>query len=251
MEDNQQRSIGSRAASAMFLGFKAALSTIWLLLRIVIPITLAVALLDWCGALAWISRTMAPVMTVVGLPGGAFLVFVSSVFLNIYGAIAVAHTLSLDMRSMTILAIMCLTAHNLVVETAAMKKTGSSSTKMALLRIIFAFGAAFVFNILVPTNLRSVPFSSAVPAASAAARLGFFDMLVAWGVSTAPFALEIALIVLGVMVVQRFLEEFKAMDFLAKLFAPIMRFFGLRREASFIWIVINIVGYAYGAGIVE
>ena len=41
------------------------------------------------------------------------------------------------------------------------------------------------------------------------------------------------------------------MAFLSRLFAPIMKLFGLPREASFLWIVINVVGYAYGAGIIE
>lgn len=246
MEDNQHRSMGSRAARAAGLGFMAAFRTIWFLLRIVVPVTLAVALLDWFGALVWISSSMAPLMALVGLPGAACLVFITSVFLPIYSAIAVALSLSLDMRSMTILAIMCLTAHNLIAETAVMKKTGSSAIKMVFLRIIFAFGAAFAFNSFMPASMRSVPLSSA-----AAARPGFLGMLIAWGLFTAPLALKIALIVFGVMVAQRLLEEFKAMDFLSRLFAPVMRFLGLPREASFLWVVINIVGYAYGAGIVE
>jgi spore maturation protein SpmB len=234
-------------ASAAVLGCRGALQTIWFLLRIVIPVTLVVAFLNWLGALAWIARFMAPLMGLVGLPGEASLVFIVSIFLNIYSAIAIALSMSLDMRAVTILAIMCLTAHNLIVETAVMRKTGSSGTKMVFLRITFALAAAYVFNFLLPPTLRSVPLSSI----AATARPGFLSMLAAWSISAAELALKIALIVLGVMVAQRLLEEFRAMDFLSRLFAPVMRFFGLPREASFLWIVINVVGYAYGAGIVE
>jgi spore maturation protein SpmB len=191
---------------------------------------------------------MAPLMGLVGLPGRASLVFFFSVFLNIYSAIAVALTMSLDMRSATILAIMCLTAHNLIVETAVMKKTGSSGTKMVFLRIGLAFGAAYAFNFLLPDYLRSVPFSSITAAST---RLDFLGALAAWGITTTSLALKIALIVLGVMVAQRLLEEFKTMDILSRFFAPVMSFLGLPRESSFLLIVINVVGYAYGAGIVE
>ena len=165
----------------MVSGCKGALRTIWFLLRIIVPITLSVCLLDWFGALSWIARFLTPLMDLVGLPGGASLVFISSVFLNIYSAIAVALTMSLDMRSATILAIMCLTAHNLIVETAVMKKTGSSGTKMVFMRISFAFFAAYAFNLLLPEYLRSVPFSSS---AATAMRPDFFGMLAAWGLST-------------------------------------------------------------------
>jgi hypothetical protein len=246
MEDNQRRSFGARTASAAISGCKGAVRTIWFLLSIIVPVTLAAALLDWLGVLTWIARFMAPLMHLVGLPGGACLVFIASIFLNIYSAIAVALSMSFDIRSATILAIMCLTAHNLIVETAVMKKTGSSGTKMVFLRIVTAFAAAYAFNLLLPAFLRSVPFSSA-----GAARPEFLGMLVAWGLSTAELALKIALIVLGITVAQRLLEEFRVMDFLSRIFAPTMRFFGLPREASFLWIVINVVGYAYGAGIVE
>jgi hypothetical protein len=247
MEDNQPRSIITRVAGAIGSGIKGALRTIWFLLRLVVPVSLAVALLDWLGVLAWISRLLAPVMSLIGLPGEAALVFISSIFLNIYSALAVASTMVLDMRSATILAIMCLTAHNVIVETAVMKKTGSSGSKMVFLRVLVAFVAAFAFNLLLPVALSSIPFS----VATSASQPDFLGLLAAWGISTGKLALKIVLIVLAVMIVQRLLEEFKVMDFLSQFFAPVMRIFGLPREASFLWIVINIVGYSYGAGIVE
>jgi hypothetical protein len=247
MEDNQPRSIGARIAASCAAGAKGALRTIWFLLKIVVPVTLAVALLDWLGVLAWVARLVTPAMGLVGLPGAAALVFISSVFLNIYSAIAVALSMSLDLRAATILAIMCLTAHNLIVETAVMKKTGSSGFKMVVLRIGTAFIAAFAFNLLLPASLAAHAFSSL----GGGEKLAFLPMLAAWGLSTGKLCLKIVVIVLSVMVAQRLLDEFKLTDFLSRLFAPLMRFLGLPRQASFLWIVINTVGYAYGAGIIQ
>jgi hypothetical protein len=248
MGDERQGRIFARAAAASIAGIKGAFGTILFLLAIVVPVSFAVAILDWLGVLSRLADLMGPLMGVFGLPGSAALVFITSAFLNIYSAIAVAMSMVLDMRSATILAIMCLTAHNLFVETAVMKKTGSSALKMVLLRIGFAFAAAFVFNLLLPEYLRSVPFSAHdVPAG----KPEFLDLLVGWGSSTMWLALKIALIVLGVSLVQRLLEEFKAAGFLSRLFAPVMRLFGLPGGSSFLWIVINVVGYAYGAGIIE
>lgn len=247
MEEHQPGSIGARILRALRSGCRGALRTIWFLLRIIVPVTFAVASLDWLGALSWFSRLLAPIMGLVGLPGDAALVFISSVLLNIYSAIAVACSMSLDLRSATILAIMCLTAHNLIVETAVMKKAGSSGAKMAALRVFSAFMAAYAFNLLLPRSMGLVSFSSA----SSLARPDFLGMVLAWALTTGLLALKIIVIVLAVMIIQSLLEEFKAMDFLSRLIAPVMRFFGLPGEASFLWLVINIVGYAYGAGIVE
>jgi hypothetical protein len=248
MAEQRRGSIGGRAAEACASGIKGALRTILFLLGIVVPVSLATALLDWLGVLARIAGLLAPVMGLVGLPGDAALVFITSVFLNIYSAIAVASSMALDLRSATILAIMCLTAHNMIVETAVMRRTGSSGLKMVILRVLAAFVAAYAFNLLLPEGLRSLPFSSRAPAAARPELLG---MLAAWGRSALALAAKIALIVLGITVAQRLLEEFKAMVFLSRFLAPVVRLFGLPASASFLWIVINVVGYAYGAGIVE
>ncbi len=243
MEENQEKSRISRVMAASGSGFSRALRAIWFLLRIIIPLTLAIAFLDRLGVMPWIARLMAPATALVGLPGEAALVFLASIFLNVYGAIAVACSLSLDLRAMTILAVMCMTAHNLIVETAAMKKTGSPVAKMVLLRICAALASGFAFRFLLPGYLSSVAFSSAASGRDA----DLLAMLGGWGLSTAAVALKIALVVVAVNVAQRLLEEFKAMELLARLFAPVMRLFGLPREASQLWIGINVVGYPYGA----
>jgi hypothetical protein len=248
MDDQRQRAVGARAVEASVAGIKSAVGTILFLLSIVVPISLAVTLLDWLGFLSWTAGVLAPLMGIFGLPGGAALVFITSIFLNIYSAIAVAVSMAIDLRAATILAIMCLTAHNMIVETAVMRKTGSSGVKMVFLRIGFALVSAFVFNLILPESLRSVPFSSAVVSAD---RPEFISMLLGWGRSTLALAVKIALIVLGITVAQRLLEEFRAMEYLSRLFAPVVRLFGLPGETSFLWIVINVVGYAYGAGIIQ
>lgn len=235
-----------RIGTAILEGLKGAAKTIWFLVKIVVPVTFAVAFLGWCGALALIAKVCSPVMGLLGLPGDAALVFISSIFLNIYSAIAVAGSIALNMRELSILAVMCLIAHNMIVETAVMKKTGSSATKMVILRVGMALVAALLFNLLLPSGLSERIFSSG----GAVERTGFLAMAQAWALSTAKLVIKITLIVSLVMIVQRLLEEFKIMVFLSKILTPVVRFLGLPPSTSFLLIVINIVGYAYGAGIV-
>jgi hypothetical protein len=247
MGDTQRSSISERIAKTVAAGLGGAFRHIFFWLCIVVPISLAVALLDWCGALAWIAHLMSPLMGLVGLPGEASLVFLSSIFLNTYCAIAVALSMPLDMKSATILAIMCLTAHNLVVETAVMKKTGSSGVKMVIVRLAAAFAAAFAFNFLLPSTFSLSPFSSI----HSYTGLDLIGLLSPWGFAICKLAIKIIITVIGVMIVQRLLEEFKVMDLLARGSMPLMKLFGLPRDSSFVWMATNVVGYAYGAGIIE
>ena len=78
-------------------------------------------------------------------------------------------------------------------------------------------------------------------------------MLAAWGLSTASDSpLKSLLIVLGVMIAQRLLEEFEVMDLpLSAYSLRLCSFSACRDRRASLWIVINVVGYAYGAGIVE
>jgi len=241
-----RENIVARVRKSVVSGARAGLGTTLFLLRIVVPVTLVVALLDWSGALGWIARLLAPAMRLIGLPGEAALVFISSVLLNIYSAIAVAGSLTLSVRDATILALMCLTAHNMIVETAVMRKTGSSALKMIALRIGAALVGGFALNLLLPADLALRSFA----ASAGAGHLELVPTLAAWALSTLKLSLKIILIVFALMIGQKLLGEFKVMDALSKIFSPLMRFFGLPSSSSFLWIVINIVGYAYGAGIV-
>ncbi|MGB4587279.1 MAG: nucleoside recognition domain-containing protein, partial [Rectinemataceae bacterium] len=149
------RRIGDAAAK----GARKSVSTILFLLKIMVPTSLAVALLGWSGLLQVIAKFLSPLMRLIGLPGEAALVFISGALLNNYSAIAVMGSLPLTVRDATILAMMSLTAHNLVAETAVMKSVGSSAVKMVLLRVGTAIIGAFVLNLLLPRSMDGLVFS--------------------------------------------------------------------------------------------
>lgn len=243
---NQTPTIATRVRSSVKSGLSSGIKTAFLLAKIMVPVSLGVALLQWSGALAWAAGFLAPAMGLLGLPGEAAFVLVSSALLTNYSAIAVIETLPLTMREITILAIMCLTAHNLIVETAIMKKSGSSAIKMIVLRIGWAIAAGYVFNLVLPADRITAIAATGAGTASVA----FLPMLTAWSLSTLRLVVKIIVLVLLIMIGQRLMEEFRVMDFLSRLTAPAMRVFGLPHNASFLWIILNVVGYAYGAGII-
>jgi spore maturation protein SpmB len=241
-----------RALVAGRKALKPAFTTTRFLLCIMIPVSFVMMLLSYSGILSHIGRFLSPLMRCLGLPGEAALALLSSVCINLYSALAVIATLHLTGRELTALALMCLLAHNFFVECAVMKKTGSSLAKMALLRLLSAVLAALVLNRILPADVGR-PVQG--PASTEAAGLGAIGLdlaglpaaLGAWFVETIFDLLRIIPIVLGIMYVQKLLNEFGIMRRLGRVMAPLMRVLGLPEHTGYLWMVVTIAGVAYGS----
>lgn len=236
---------GVRIFNCFRLSYRKALKTAWWMIRIMLPVSLAVMFLQYFGILQYISEYLTPVFKYLGLRGESALVYITSVLLSIYAAIAVIGTLALNMREITILAVMCLIAHNMIVETAIQKRTGSSATRIVLLRIICSFVAAFLLNWLLPKSTGASVFSKADVHYA-----GIFDVLGVWFSTSFWLSVKVILIVTGLMFLQKILDEFGIMDVLSGIFRPLMVPMGLSSKISFHWIIANTIGLTYGSAII-
>lgn len=234
-----------RLYKALTAGLISGLRSCVFLIRLIVPISLAVSMLNFVGILPWLARLLQPLMGVLGLRGEAALVFITSILLNNYSAIAVIQSLEFFGREVAIMAVMCLIAHNMLVETAVMKKLGSSAARMFLLRVGMAIVAAFLLNLIMPARLDLL-----YARVSAAPPVEFWPFMLGWLRSTAALVLKVVAFVLSIMVVQQLLNEFKVSGALGRIFAPLMAVFGLSRKTAFLWVVINTIGYAYGAAVI-
>lgn len=221
-----------------------AVKTAWWMIRIMLPVSLGVMLLQYFGILHYISEFLSPVFKHIGLPGESALVYITSLLLSIYAAIAVIGTLALDMREVTILAIMCLIAHNMIVETAIQKKTGSSAIRIVIVRIVGSFIGAVLLNWLLPLNLGA---GSAAHHATEYHSMG--ELFKVWFTGSCWLSLKVILIVIGLMFLQKILEEYGVMDVLARWFVPLLKPMGLSEKTSFQWFVANVIGLTYGSAI--
>ena len=240
----QMASTLQRTKSAVISALpKAGKTTVWLL-KLIIPISLAVSILQYVGVIEVVARYLTPVFSYIGLPGEAAIVFITSIMLSLYAPIAIIATLPLDPRDIIILAVMCLIAHNMIVETAVQSKTGSSYITMFLLRIICAFVAAFFLNLMLPQTVETTQI-----AGDKEMYQSFTEMLMAWGVSSFWLIVKILLIVTGLMLLQNILKEFKILDKISRSLAPLMSVMGLPRNCSFLWFVAHILGLTYGSAV--
>lgn len=214
-------------------------TSIWFL-KIMLPVSLFVTLLSYFDILPYISSFAAPLFTLIGLPGDAALVFVTSIFTNIYTVIALLATLDFSVRESLIMATMCLISHNFIVETLVLQKTGSSARGMIFLRVAGSFVAAIVLNWILPEMSGKVLSETAVA-------MNLSETLVHWLESSLLLCVKIVLVITGLMILQRVLEEFGVLKILSSMLSPLMRVFGLNPDVAFLWLVGNTVGLAYGS----
>ena len=221
-----------------------ALKTAWWLVRIMVIVTLAITFLKYFGVIAWMSWHLTPVFSWFGLPGEAALAYVSGYFVNCYSAVAVIASLHLDMRSITILSTMILCSHNMFLETAVQKKTGSSALRIVAVRTIPSFLLGWILNKVMPGQPMDYVADLGQVQQSA-----LWPMLVDWFWSTLRIAIPMVTLVFSLTVIQRLLAEFGVIRYIAKFLKPVMRFFGLPARTAFLWIVANTLGLAYGAAV--
>ncbi|MBR3303797.1 MAG: nucleoside recognition domain-containing protein [Bacteroidales bacterium] len=234
----------SRVVGAVKQVLPGAHKTMLWVVKLTCIVSALIFLLRYFGALPVIAAYLEPVMRLIGLPGEAALAYVSGYFVNIYSCIAVADTLSLSSRSMTILAVLVMCSHNMIVETAVQKKTGSSALRIVLVRTISGLVLAFVLNKIMPAESESLGSLSLEPDGT------FWEMFLPWLISLAKLCVKMALIIYSLSIVQQLLKEFGVMDFLARLLKWPLKIFGLPQDTSFLWIIANTLGLAYGAAVI-
>ena len=217
-------------------------STKWLL-KLMIPISLAVTLMQHFGILTWIATWINPLFVHFGLPGESAVAFISGATAGTYAGIAAMMSIPLTMKQASILALMIALCHALPMECAVNRKTGSSFWKMGAIRIVMALVCALILNIILPDMQGKYIYLGAEADSS------FWEVMKIWGVSQIKMSLMVVLIIYSLMVVQRMLEAYRLLDPLSRLLSPLMKLFGLPRHASYMWLVGNVLGISYGSAV--
>lgn len=218
-----------------------------------IPITFGVAILKWMGFIELFTTWLTPIFKYIGLTGEGVLVFVTSIFASLYAGIAVIATLDLDFRSVTILAVMGLICHNLIIETVIQRKAGASAWRMVVLRIGAALFAAWGLNLILPADFTGkLIFNISGGGAAAAASWDWYALpAVMWSWCKSMFELLPYMFVLITLlnILQQLLREFSLIEKVTRPLRPFMRVIGLPHQTSFLWVVMNTLGLAYGGSV--
>lgn len=246
--------------------------------------------------LPWLSATLGPLFNHFGLPGEAALAYVSGYFVNMYAMLAIAGSMDLTARAITILGVMSLCSHNMITETAVQGKTGANPVRVVITRTLAGFVLAFVLNLILPlsqsdiamlggavgeseaavaptavasvaeapaavTSVAETAPATVAPAAGAPATVAsiieapaavqplFKELAVEWCYSTLSILVKMTLLIYSLAILQRILSEFGVIRWVSKFLKPLLLLFGLPARCSFLWIIANILGIAYGGAV--
>ncbi len=217
-------------------------TAIWLL-KLTIPVSFGVFLLDFFGILNVIAGWVAPLFKLIGLSGQASVVLITSFFTNIYSVIAVMTTLGIGYREGTILAVMCLISHALIVETAIQKRTGSTPWRIVVIRLSASFIAAWGLNLILPAETATVAKNLIGETKS------FSPALLKWITDMTITTVKIIILVNLLLILQKILNEFGLIQWILKPFTPLLLLMGLPANTGFLWMVAYTLGLSYGGAI--
>ena len=278
---------------------------IWLL-KITIGVSVLILFMRYFKILPWLSATLGPLFNHFGLPGEAALAYVSGYFVNMYAMLAIAGSMDLTARAITILGVMSLCSHNMITETAVQGKTGANPVRVVITRTLAGFVLAFVLNLILPlsqsdiamlggavgeseaavasvaeapTGVAAVAEAPATEASIAVASVAeapagvtsvaetapaavasiteapaavqplFKELAVEWCYSTLSILVKMTLLIYSLAILQRILSEFGVIRWVSKFLKPLLLLFGLPARCSFLWIIANILGIAYGGAV--
>ena len=129
-------------------GFADGLKTAVALLKILLPVFAIVKVLEHTPIIGWISQRFDPLMRFVGLPGEAALAVVTGMLFNFYAALGIILALGLSAWQITIMAVILTCCHELVLETAIIRRTGISAWPILGIRLFTAIAAGAVMNLI-------------------------------------------------------------------------------------------------------
>ena len=215
---------------------------LWLV-KLTVGVSFAIMFLKYFNILPWVSNLLTPVFNGIGLPGEAAFPFVTGYFVNVYAAISVAVAFDFDVRALTILSTMVLCAHNMITETAVQKKTGTSATRIVIVRTISAFTLAFFLNKLLPGEVM------AQLQGGYDHKPEFMVLFKEWLASTVTVVVKMTLLIYTLAILQKIMAEYGVIRWISRFLKYPLAFFGLPARTSFLWIVANTLGLAYGAAV--
>ncbi|WP_299977737.1 iron transporter [Desulfobacula sp.] len=220
---------------------------VWLL-KIILPVSFATALLVHFGIIYKLDFLLTPVMTWLSLPASAALVLIIGLFTGPYGVVAALSVMTFSMEHMILIAIFILISHNLIQESIIQGNSGINLFFAAFFRLFMALIVTFV----------CAKIMGVTPESGGAVGLGaypqeskpFMVMLKLWGWGTFKLTVQIFCIIMPLMVILELAKTFNIITFITKMASPALSVMGLSRSTGMLWLTASIFGLAYGAAVI-
>ncbi len=225
--------------------------TAWKVLRLIIPVTIIVKIIDLLGFIEIIAKFLSPIFELMGLPASFGLVYATTAIANIYSGLYVflnyTSTEHFSTAQVTVLGTMMLVSHSLLIELQVSHKVGVKRWFMALLRISSAFLAGFMLHTLLKAgHWLQGPAKILLP--KAVAQTTFIWQQWAWA-QIKSYA-TIVLIIFLILLIMKFLKEIGLVAWLEKTLKPAVATIGLGPQIIPLTIIGMLVGLVFGAALI-
>ncbi|MDR7079990.1 hypothetical protein J2Y03_005048 [Neobacillus niacini] len=230
-------------------GLQVGIRTTWTLGKIIFPVTLIVALLQYTPILPWVIEKIAPMMKLIGLSGDAAIPLVIGNFLNLYAAIGAILTLDFTVKEVFILAVMLSFSHNLIVESGVAMKVGIKLWVVLVTRLGLAFASAIIINLVWHGGGEKAQYGL-IQAGSEEQVSGIGAILLTALEKAGLGILQLAMIVIPLMIVIQILKDLQWLNKFSQGMSPVTRSLGMNENTSTTMAAGLLFGLAYGAGVV-
>lgn len=236
--------IQTRLKSGFLEGVKKGWSSFVWMSKIVIPLSLAVTLLQWTGWLDKLDFLLEPLTRLINLPPEAALPIISGMVINLYACIAIITVMPFTLAQMTLIAVFNLIAHNLILEGAIQHKSGMHWAKITAIRI----GAAVVTVLIVSRFIGDT--SQSVASTTQAFQTPLLELSRDWALGMLRTLAKIFGIIMGIMIALGCLKSLGWIDHILIVFRPLGRLFGLKERTAMMFMSAVIFGVLYGGAVI-
>ena len=244
--DTMKPDTADKLRHALLAGTKKGWSSFIWICKIIIPISLLVAILQWSGWLDNIDFLLNPVMRLVNLPSEAALPIISGLLINIYAAIAVMSALPFTVAQMTLIAVFSLIAHNLIAEGIVQFRSGINIIKITIIRLVVAILTVLFISLFLGDTTESV-----VILAELTVDTPLVSTLWNWAADTLILLIKIFLIIMGIMIILESLRSLGWDEYLYSFFRPLTKVLGLSNRTIMLWVAAVIFGLVYSGAIIN
>lgn len=237
--------VREKLKAAFFAGVKKGWKNFLWMAKFLVPISLAMAILQWSGWLYKIDAVLNPVMHVIRLPSEAAFPILSALFLNIYATIAILTVVPFSPGQMVLIAVFSLIAHNIITEGVIQHNSGINAFKIVAIRVVVALVTVLVISPFLGDTRQSVGGM-----AVAGQQALFLHAMTTWGIDTGKTLLKIFGIIMGILVALECMSRLGWDNYLYWFFRPFMKVLGLSDRSVMLWVTAVIFGLMYGSAVI-
>jgi hypothetical protein len=218
---------------------------VWMM-KIIVPISLFTAILNWSGLLHSLDFLLKPLMGLLSLPPTAALPLIIGMLSSVYGGIAAVAVLPFSTAQMTLMAVFILMCHGLIQEGIIQGNSGIHPLKATLVRI----GAATVTILLMAPWVGSSTIMPVSVGGLPTDHPAFLEMIRHWAWTTFRFTVRILFIIMALLTFLELIKAFGWIHPLVRALGPFLRIMGLDEKVGFLWMTAVVFGLSYGGAII-